>query len=67
MTPRMFTTGADVWAARKRLGWTQEQLAEALGVTSRTVSAWERGENSPPPSVRFQLAELERENGRKEA
>ena len=36
MTPRQLK------AARKRLGWTQVQLAEALGVYPMTVSKWER-------------------------
>lgn len=29
---------------RQRLGWTQMQLAEAVGVTRNTVARWERGE-----------------------
>lgn len=28
-------------ALRRKLGWTQQQLANALGVTSRTVQHWE--------------------------
>ena len=34
--------------ARKSLGMSQEQLAERLGITRRTVSAWE---TSGPPAV----------------
>ena len=32
---------------RKRLGLTQEQLAEALDVSNKTISRWERGINLP--------------------
>jgi len=33
----------DIVAARKRLGLTQEQMANALNVTTRTLQNWERG------------------------
>ena len=32
---------------RKEQGLTQEELAEKLGVTNRTVSRWETGTNIP--------------------
>ena len=32
---------------RKEKGITQEQLAEKLGVSSRTISRWETGSNLP--------------------
>ena len=32
---------------RKRKGLTQEQLGELLGVTNKTISRWENGENQP--------------------
>lgn len=31
---------------RKRLGLTQRQLADAVGVTESTISNWEQGRNS---------------------
>lgn len=32
---------------RRRLGLTQAQLAEALDVSNKTISRWERGINLP--------------------
>ena len=32
---------------RKKTGETQLQLAEALGISNRTVSKWENGESEP--------------------
>ena len=34
-------------AARHNKGLTQEQLAEAVGVTSRTIGSWEKGRAMP--------------------
>lgn len=41
-------TGDQIRDARVAAGWTQEQLANRLGVTLRTVGNWER---STPPKV----------------
>jgi transcriptional regulator with XRE-family HTH domain len=43
---------------RKRLGLTQELLAERLGITLGTVSKWERGESEPDLGFIMDLAEL---------
>jgi transcriptional regulator with XRE-family HTH domain len=40
-------TGDEIREARERRGWTQAQLATALGVGQRTVGNWERGETVP--------------------
>jgi transcriptional regulator with XRE-family HTH domain len=46
--PSPATLGAAIRRARKdESGWTQVDLADALGVDQATVSKWERGENSP--------------------
>lgn len=37
-------TGAQLRKYRKALGYTQKQLAEALGVAPNSVARWERGE-----------------------
>lgn len=39
--------GEDIYSVRKRLGLSQEKLAEALGVSRNTISRWERGEFKP--------------------
>jgi len=40
---------SQIRAARARLGWSQEQLAERAGVSPRTVKRAEN-EGRPPPS-----------------
>lgn len=35
--------GAEIVALRKRLGLTQTEMAEAFGVTPRTLQSWEKG------------------------
>ncbi|HEY4035979.1 MAG TPA: helix-turn-helix transcriptional regulator [Ktedonobacteraceae bacterium] len=45
-------------AARKQQGWSQAQVAEALGITERTVRRWERGLVIPYPYYRQQLCAL---------
>ena len=43
-------------ARRKAIGWSQANLAEALGVAPNTVSRWETGISTPSPWVRDALA-----------
>ncbi|MDE7248008.1 MAG: helix-turn-helix domain-containing protein [Lachnospiraceae bacterium] len=43
---------------RKEKGLTQEQLAEILYVSGRTVSRWETGTNMPELSILIQMAEF---------
>lgn len=47
----------DICSVRKKLGLSQEKLAEALGVSRNTISRWERGECSPNAD---NMTELER-------
>lgn len=42
---------------RKEKGITQEQFAEILGVSGRTVSRWETGNNMPDISLLIHIAE----------
>ena len=44
-------------ALRKEKGITQEQLAEQLGVSNRTVSRWETGSNLPDFDLLILLAQ----------
>lgn len=49
--------GSFLKALRKEKGVTQEQLAEILGVSGRTVSRWETGSNLPDLSVLVEIAD----------
>ena len=42
---------------RKEKNLTQEQLAEILGVSGRTVSRWETGSNMPDLAIMIDLAD----------
>jgi len=50
--------GAFLKALRKEKNLTQEQAAEQLGVSNRTVSRWETGTNMPDISLLLEIAEL---------
>lgn len=52
-------------AWRRRMGWTQRQLAEALGYSERHVIRWEMGNAEIEPVVQLALKQLE--SGRKDA
>lgn len=39
--------GSRLLAYRKRANMTQQQLAEALGVTNNAISMWEKGKSRP--------------------
>lgn len=43
---------------RKELGFTQEELAERLGITLGTISKWERGSSEPDIDYIMDLAEI---------
>ena len=48
--------GAFLKKLRKEKGLTQEQLAEKLKVSSRTVSRWETGSNMPDIGILVEIA-----------
>ena len=50
--------GAFLKRLRKEKNFTQEQLAEQLGVSNRTVSRWETGSNMPDISLLVEIAEF---------
>lgn len=49
---------ANISKLRKQHAMTQEQLAEALGVTSASVSKWERGAATPELNLIAEMADL---------
>lgn len=51
-------TGSFLRELRKEKQFTQEQLAEWFGVTSRSVSRWETGSNMPDLSILVELADF---------
>lgn len=48
----------NIAAARKKLGFTQEQLAEKCEVSRQAVTKWESGESEPTISKLMMLAEI---------
>ena len=52
------TLGKRISANRKRLGMTQDRLAELLGVTAQAVSKWENDQSCPDISMLPKLAEI---------
>jgi len=52
------TLGKRIVAGRKRLGITQDRLAEQLGVTAQAVSKWENDQSCPDITMLPKLAEI---------
>ena len=50
--------GEKIMLARKKKGWTQEQLAEQLQVSFQAVSLWERNESLPDTGHLVRLSRL---------
>ncbi|MBR1703204.1 MAG: helix-turn-helix domain-containing protein [Lachnospiraceae bacterium] len=50
--------GAFLKELRREKGITQEQLADELGVSGRTISRWETGSNMPDISLLVEIAEF---------
>ena len=45
-------------SAREKVGLTQKQVAETIGVDQSAVSFWETGKTSPRASILVKLSEL---------
>jgi transcriptional regulator with XRE-family HTH domain len=52
-------TGDELKQWRNKTGYSQGQLAKALGVIPVTISRWERGERQIPSFLNLALAYLE--------
>ena len=52
------TLGKRIVSNRKRLGLTQDQLAEQLGVTAQAVSKWENDQSCPDITTLPKLADI---------
>jgi DNA-binding transcriptional regulator YiaG len=48
---------------RRRLGWTQRQLAAALNVTVTSVARWEQGARTVSPLAETSLTLLAKQHG----
>ena len=48
---------------RKKRGWTQEELAQKIGVTLSTVQRWEKRGGQPTRLPRRELSRLFEESG----
>lgn len=53
-------TPADLSRLRTQLGWSQNRLAEQLGVNRSTVHRWEKGLRKIPPMAEQLLAMIGR-------
>ena len=52
------TIGEFLAILRKSKGYTQQEAADRLGVSNKTVSSWETGASSPDISMLPAIAEL---------
>ncbi|NOI26472.1 LPD7 domain-containing protein [Vibrio mediterranei] len=56
----------DIKALRSGIGWSQKELAEQLGVSSSSVSKWERGKAEPTEEILDKLNSLKADTVRQE-
>ena len=43
---------------RRQAGYTQQEVADRLGVTKQAVSSWEKGPKQPTPTYLAEMAEM---------
>lgn len=51
----------EIQMARKRLGLSQDQFADAFGVSASTLRKWEQGQRAPNGAAKTLLKIIERE------
>ena len=56
-------TSNEIKELRKRLGMTQQELANAVGVDRVTIARWEAGQKKPSNLATRQLARLAKRKG----
>ncbi len=50
--------GQKILVLRAEKGWTQQQLAEKLKTSQRTVAAWEAGDSIPRKTMKVKIAQV---------
>lgn len=50
--------GQEIIILRAKHGWTQQQFAQKLNTTQRTVAAWESGESVPRKTMKVRIAQV---------
>ncbi|MFK7695077.1 helix-turn-helix domain-containing protein [Paenibacillus sp. HJGM_3] len=50
--------GEKLKTERKKMGWSQDELAERLFVTRQSVSKWENGQNYPSIEIIMKISDL---------
>ena len=50
--------GQEIIILRAKHGWTQQQFAQKLNTTQRTVAAWESGESVPRKTLKVRIAQV---------
>lgn len=48
----------DIRGSREKTGITQEEMARRLGVSNKTISAWEVGRRNPKSTMLPKIAEV---------
>jgi len=60
-TRKVAVTPDEIQNARKQLGLSQDQFADAFGVSASTLRKWEQGQRSPTGAAKTLLKIIERE------
>lgn len=50
--------GSQIVILRAGAGWTQQQLAEKLNTSQRTIAAWESGDAVPRKTMQVKIARI---------